>query len=145
MTNLIEPIKQSVKAMPYRPVYRMHRYFARRPYSVFGELVNHYSNPLDIVLDPFCGGGVLIGEDLHTPPGLQPEVLSTRASPNPARHRCKLSLPRDFRSLENFGSLRLHYLSSSPPTGSPMAMQRGCHAMGTASLKGFILRMPGEQ
>ena len=40
----------------------MHRYFARRPYSVFERLVEHYSNPGDVVLDPFCGGGVTIVE-----------------------------------------------------------------------------------
>lgn len=50
--------------MPHRPVYRMHRYFARRPYSVFAELIRHYSNPLDIVLDPFCGGGVTLVEGI---------------------------------------------------------------------------------
>jgi putative DNA methylase len=43
----------------------MHRYFARRPYSVFNGLVEHYSNPGSIVLDPFCGGGVTIVEALR--------------------------------------------------------------------------------
>jgi len=53
---------KAVQARPHRPVYRMHRYFARRPYSVFAEMVDHYSNPGDVILDPFCGGGVTLVE-----------------------------------------------------------------------------------
>jgi putative DNA methylase len=58
----VEPIQEAVKAKPHRPVYSMHRYFARRPYSVFAELIRHYSAPGDVILDPFCGGGVTIVE-----------------------------------------------------------------------------------
>lgn len=58
----VEPIAEAVRAKPHRPVYRMHRYFARRPYSVFEALVSHYSDPGDLVLDPFCGGGVSVVE-----------------------------------------------------------------------------------
>jgi adenine-specific DNA methylase len=43
----------------------MHSYFARRPWSVFRALVEHYSNPGSIVLDPFCGGGVTVVEGLR--------------------------------------------------------------------------------
>ncbi len=43
----------------------MHRYFARRPWSVFRELIAHYSNPGSIILDPFCGGGVTVVEGLR--------------------------------------------------------------------------------
>jgi adenine-specific DNA methylase len=42
----------------------MHKYFARRPWNVFSELVSHYSSPEEIVLDPFCGGGVTVVESL---------------------------------------------------------------------------------
>lgn len=58
----VPPLAEAVKALPHRPVYRMHRYFARRPYSVFAELVRHYSRPGDLILDPFCGGGVTLVE-----------------------------------------------------------------------------------
>jgi 16S rRNA G966 N2-methylase RsmD len=43
----------------------MHKYFARRPWNVFSELIIHYSSPGDIVLDPFCGGGVTVVESLR--------------------------------------------------------------------------------
>ncbi len=42
----------------------MHKYFARRPWNVFNELISHYSSRGDIVLDPFCGGGVTVVESL---------------------------------------------------------------------------------
>jgi len=60
----IEPIDYGVIAKPHTPIYKMHRYFARRPYTVFNELIRHYSNPGSIILDPMCGGGVTIIEGL---------------------------------------------------------------------------------
>jgi putative DNA methylase len=61
----ITPIKAPIVAKGHPPVYRMHRFFARRPYNVFEALIKHYSNPGDIVLDPFCGGGVTVVEGLQ--------------------------------------------------------------------------------
>jgi putative DNA methylase len=58
-------ISGGVKALPYTPIYRMHRYFARRPHNVINRLIEHYSNPGDIVLDPFCGGGTTVVEGLR--------------------------------------------------------------------------------
>lgn len=67
MKNLdkLEPIDHGVVASPHTPIYKMHRYFARRPYSVFRYLVEHYSCPGSVVLDPFCGGGVTVVEALR--------------------------------------------------------------------------------
>lgn len=36
----------------------MHKWWARKPHNVVSEYIEHYSNPNDIVLDPFCGSGV---------------------------------------------------------------------------------------
>jgi len=47
----IQPINYAVPAKPHTPVYKMHRYFARRPHNFFGELIRHYSNPGLIMLD----------------------------------------------------------------------------------------------
>lgn len=58
----IAPIDKSVKALAHTPQYRMHKYFARRPYNVFSNLVEHYTKPGDIILDCFCGGGVTVYE-----------------------------------------------------------------------------------
>jgi DNA modification methylase len=61
----VEPIDHAVVAEPHTPIYRMHRYWARRPWSVFNELILHYSNPGSIILDPFCGGGVTVVEGVR--------------------------------------------------------------------------------
>ena len=62
MTKLVEPLNQTLQSKPHSAVYRMHRYFARRPHSVFAELIDHYSDKDDVILDPFCGGGVTLVE-----------------------------------------------------------------------------------
>lgn len=61
----LKSIDHATLAKPHTPIYKMHRYFARRPYSVFNELIKHYSNPGSIILDPFCGGGVTVVESLR--------------------------------------------------------------------------------
>jgi adenine-specific DNA methylase len=64
-TARAEAIAGGVEALPHTPVYRMHRYFARRPYNVINRLIEHYSRPGDVVLDPFCGGGTTVVESLR--------------------------------------------------------------------------------
>lgn len=59
-----QPIDTPIKAKAHTPQYKVHKYFARRPYNVFRNLIDHYSNPKDIVLDVFCGGGVSVYEGL---------------------------------------------------------------------------------
>lgn len=61
MTSVFSKI---VEAKPHTPVYTMHKYFARRPWNVFSELISHYTSTGDIILDPFCGGGVTVIESL---------------------------------------------------------------------------------
>jgi hypothetical protein len=58
------PLTKALEARPHTAVYTMHKYFARRPWNVFRELILHYSAPDEIVLDPFCGGGVTVVESL---------------------------------------------------------------------------------
>ncbi len=61
----ITPIVAPVLAEAHTPVYKMHRYFARRPHNVFEYLIKHYTHPGDLVLDPFHGGGVTVVEALR--------------------------------------------------------------------------------
>ena len=53
-----------VIAESHTPPYKIHRYFARRPWNVFNQLVEVFSDEGDKVVDPFCGGGVTIYEGL---------------------------------------------------------------------------------
>lgn len=54
----------SVKALSHTAPYKIHKYFARRPWNVFENLIEIFSRENDIVLDPFCGGGTTIYEGL---------------------------------------------------------------------------------
>jgi len=62
--DLLVAFNKAIDAKPHSSVYMMHKYFARRPWNVFTELISHYSSPGEIVLDPFCGGGVTVFESL---------------------------------------------------------------------------------
>jgi hypothetical protein len=53
-----------IVAAPHTPPYKMHKYFARRPYNVFEQLVQNFAAQGEIILDPFCGGGVSIYEGI---------------------------------------------------------------------------------
>ncbi|MFZ1720559.1 MAG: DNA methyltransferase [Candidatus Moraniibacteriota bacterium] len=56
----------AVKARTHTPPYKIHRYFARRPWNLFESLIDHHSAEGSIILDPFCGGGVTPYEGIKT-------------------------------------------------------------------------------
>lgn len=53
-----------IKALAHTAPYKIHKYFARRPWNVFSEIIKSFSYENEIILDPFCGGGVTIYEGL---------------------------------------------------------------------------------
>ena len=55
---------QPIEAKSHTDPYKIHKYFARRPWNVFEQLIKSYSKEGDIVLDPFCGGGTTIYESI---------------------------------------------------------------------------------
>jgi len=61
----VQALEVPVLAKPHSSIYKMHRYWARRPQNVFSKLIEHYTNPGDLILDPFCGGGVAVVEALR--------------------------------------------------------------------------------
>ena len=52
----------------YNKVAKLHKYWSRKPWFVIDKYIQRYSNANDIILDPFCGSGII---------GLQ-AVLSNR-------------------------------------------------------------------
>jgi hypothetical protein len=38
-------------------IYNMHTYWSKKPHDAIRQYVRHYTNPGDLVLDPFCGSG----------------------------------------------------------------------------------------
>ena len=53
-----------VEAEPHTPPYKIHKYFARRPYNVFDALIDSFTDSNEMIVDPLCGGGVTIYEGL---------------------------------------------------------------------------------
>jgi hypothetical protein len=51
-----------VKALPHNAPYKIHRYFARRPWNAFDAMIEALTKPGDLILDPFAGGGTTIYE-----------------------------------------------------------------------------------
>jgi DNA modification methylase len=41
----------------YSKIYKIHKYWARKPWYIVENYIKNYSNPNDKVMDPFCGSG----------------------------------------------------------------------------------------
>ena len=50
----------------YRGIYAMHKYWSKKPFNLVANYILRFSEPGDIVLDPFCGSGVTIIESVRT-------------------------------------------------------------------------------
>lgn len=64
----LEPLREAAArpAGARRPMYLMHKYWARKPWYFVKQCIEHYTRPGDTVLDPFCGSGVTLAEGLAT-------------------------------------------------------------------------------
>jgi len=56
------PFNEAVVAKTHSPLYLMHKYWARKPHNVVARYIEYYTNPGDVVLDPFMGSGVTVIE-----------------------------------------------------------------------------------
>ena len=76
--NLRAFVEQHLKEHPYDPssddydvpafdkpinttkataIYNMHTYWSKKPHDAIRQYIRHYTEPGDLVLDPFCGSG----------------------------------------------------------------------------------------
>jgi hypothetical protein len=76
--NLRDFVEAHVKERPYNPatddynipafsqpiettkataIYNMHTYWSKKPHDAIRQYIRHYTQPGDLVLDPFCGSG----------------------------------------------------------------------------------------
>ena len=60
----IKYFQGGIKSEGHTPIYKMHKYFARRPHNVFRALIEQYSPEGGLVVDCFGGGGVTLIEGL---------------------------------------------------------------------------------
>lgn len=58
MVDSIDHIDRALVAKLHPSMYEMHMYRARKPHNVVAEYITRYTDPDDVVLDPFCGSGV---------------------------------------------------------------------------------------
>jgi len=58
------PIEVSLAAQPHPAYYLMHKYWARKPHNIVRAYIEHFTEPGDLVLDPFSGSGVTLVEAL---------------------------------------------------------------------------------
>ncbi|MFX0015234.1 MAG: DNA methyltransferase [Promethearchaeota archaeon] len=63
--NESDSINEALPTSGHLPMYIMHKFFARKQEDVIREYIQTYSKEREIVLDPFCGSGVMIGESLR--------------------------------------------------------------------------------
>lgn len=56
---------QGKKPKTYTGIYAMHKYWSKKPYNLVADYIERYSQPNDIILDPFCGSGVTIIESVR--------------------------------------------------------------------------------
>lgn len=50
---------QNIKAKSHPAHYLMHKYWGRKPHNVIAEYIQNYTEPGDVVLDPFMGSGIV--------------------------------------------------------------------------------------
>lgn len=58
------PIQRSLVPELHPPYYMMHKYWARKPHNVVRTYIEHYTQPGEVVFDPFSGSGVTAIESL---------------------------------------------------------------------------------
>ena len=61
---MVEHINHAIVPALYQKMYRMHKYWARKPSNVVSAYIEAYSAKGDVVLDPFNGSGVTVLEAL---------------------------------------------------------------------------------
>ena len=60
-----ELINAALPTSGHLPMYVMHKFFARKQEDVIREYINTFSKEGEIICDPFCGSGVMIGEAIR--------------------------------------------------------------------------------
>lgn len=56
--NVIAPYAEELRSTGRHPVYAFHPYHTKVPPEVIRRLIEHYTEPGDLVLDGFCGSGM---------------------------------------------------------------------------------------
>jgi 16S rRNA G966 N2-methylase RsmD len=53
----VPPFDQPITTTKATAIYNMHTYWSKKPHDAIRRYISHYTQPGDLVLDPFCGSG----------------------------------------------------------------------------------------
>lgn len=56
-TYNVLPFDKPITTTKATAIYNMHTYWSKKPHDAIREYIKHYTQPGDLVLDPFCGSG----------------------------------------------------------------------------------------
>jgi DNA modification methylase len=84
------PYDKPVEAGKNTPIYNAHSYHTKVPYQGIIPFIEHYTEPGDLILDPFCGSGMTGVAALLTPTGTRKVILNdlSPAAVHIARNYC---------------------------------------------------------
>lgn len=84
------PYDKAVTAGKNTPIYNAHSYHTKVPYQGIIPFIEHYTEPGDLILDPFCGTGMTGVASLLAPGGPRKVILNdlSPAAVHIARNYC---------------------------------------------------------
>ncbi|MEM2112307.1 MAG: DNA methyltransferase, partial [Candidatus Bathyarchaeia archaeon] len=84
------PYDKPVEAGKNTPIYNAHSYHTKVPYQGIIPFIEHYTEPGDLILDPFCGSGMTGVAALLAPSGPRKVILNdlSPAAVHIARNYC---------------------------------------------------------
>ncbi|MFX0196225.1 MAG: DNA methyltransferase [Candidatus Hodarchaeota archaeon] len=93
------PYNENVKVGKNDPIYNAHSYHTKIPYRGIIPFIEHYTDPGDVILDPFCGSGMTGVAALLCPSGPRKAIMIdlSPAAIHIARNYCT---PCDVKSLK---------------------------------------------
>ena len=53
----VPPFNRPIETTKATAIYNMHVYWSKKPHTAIRQYIQHYTQPGDLVLDPFCGSG----------------------------------------------------------------------------------------
>ena len=63
---MVQHIDHALVGKAHPPMYLLHKWWARKPHNVVRAYIEAYSNPGDVVLDPFLGSGPTVVEAVRS-------------------------------------------------------------------------------
>lgn len=126
----------------YKGFYRFHKYWGKKPHEPLAYIIEQFSHPGDVVLDPFCGSGIagreallrsrrFIGFDIN-PMAIELTRLLVHPPPEKALREALFRLQKTVRPeildsylLEDGTTVATHYLFNSDEMEKVWVVGRG--------------------